>query len=290
MAVIEIQNLRKYYGKQLGTQDVSFSINEGELFGFVGPNGAGKSTTIKVLLGFLFADCGQTSICGKDSAREAKAIKKFTGYVPSDVRFYENMKMEELLKRNGNFYQSDGYGKEAERLCELFELNSSKRFRELSSGNKKKVAIVCAMASKPKVLILDEPTNGLDPMIQKRLFEELKSQTQRGVTVLLSSHNLAEVQLYCNRVAFIKNGTILTVTDLKEVQPRKKITVHGGDQAAIPDAAVITRANGSCTFRCGDDSNSLITLLGKIRPDDFTVENESIEERFMNLYGQEDSR
>lgn len=287
MAVIEIQSIKKYYGKHVGTEDVSFSVKEGELFGFVGPNGAGKSTTIKVLLGFIFATGGSAAIGGLDVIKNTKEIKKFTGYVPSDVRLYGNMKISELLKRNSRFYDSAGHDGEAERLCELLELDTSKRFSELSSGNKKKAAIICAMAPKPKVLILDEPTNGLDPMIQKKLFAELRHQTSGGVTVLLSSHNLAEVQEYCDRVAFIKGGKILAVTDLKEVQPQKIITVQGGDHTTINGLDVMMRDGERCVFKYGGDSTGLLRLLGRMEPEDFTVENESIEEQFMSMYGEE---
>lgn len=287
MAVIEVKNLKKYYGKNLGTEDVSFSVKEGELFGFVGPNGAGKSTTIKMLLGFIFATGGSAAIGGLDVVKDTKEIKKFTGYVPSDVRLYGNLKISELLKRNSCFYEPNGHDVEAGRLCELLELDTSKRFGELSTGNKKKAAIICAMASKPKVLILDEPTNGLDPMVQKKLFAELRNQTSGGVTVLLSSHNLAEVQEYCDRVAFIKSGKILAVTDLKELQPQKIIAVQGGNHAHISGHDVLIRDGEKCVFRHNGDSNGLIALLERIRPDDFTVENESIEEQFMSMYGEE---
>ena len=225
MAVIQVQNLKKNYGKNVGTRDVTFAVNEGELFGFVGPNGAGKSTTIKALLGFLFASDGSAFICGKDVARDSKEIKRFTGYVPSDVRLYDNLRISELLQWNARFHGSAEHDKEAERLCSLFELDPSKRFLELSTGNKKKASIVCALAPQPRVLILDEPTNGLDPMMQKKLFDELITQKERGVTVLLSSHNLTEVGEYCDRVAFIKDGVILAVTDLKNVRHRKIVTI-----------------------------------------------------------------
>lgn len=283
--MIVIKNLRKYYGKHVGTQDVTFSVNRGELFGFVGPNGAGKSTTIKVLLGFVFAKGGSAHIRGLDVASHSKEIKKFTGYVPSDVRLYSSMKTSELLRRNSRFYDVDGQGDEAARLCDLLELDTTKRFRELSSGNRKKVAIVCALASKPAVVIMDEPTNGLDPMIQVRLFAELKKRTGAGVTVLLSSHNLTEVQEYCDRVAFIKDGKILTVTDLAEVDPCKIVTATGGSFEHIRASDVIVRDGDKCVFRHSGSSGALLKLLGDIDPEDFTVQTESIEERFMSMYG-----
>ena len=285
MAEIEIQNLRKHYGKHVGTRDVTFSVNKGELFGFVGPNGAGKSTTIKALLGFIFAQGGSAFICGLDAAACSKEIKRFTGYVPSDIRLYGDMRISELLRRNSSFYKTENHGVEAARLCELLELDISKRFHELSSGNRKKAAIVCALAPKPDVVIMDEPTNGLDPMIQIKLFAELKQRTGEGVTVLLSSHNLTEVQEYCDRVAFIKDGKILTVTDLTQVHPQKIVTVKGGSFEHIEDAEIISRDGDRCVFRHSGNGNALLSLLCSINPEDFTVQTESIEERFMNMYG-----
>jgi ABC-2 type transport system ATP-binding protein len=275
METIQVRSLKKYYGKHVGTRDVTFSVNEGELFGFVGPNGAGKSTTIKALLGFIFANSGSASICGKDVVRDSKEIKRFTGYVSSDVRLYDSLRISELLRWNARFHGGASHVEEAERLCALFEIDKAKRFSELSAGNKKKASIICAIAPQPKVLILDEPTNGLDPMMRKKLFAELKVLTERGVTVLLSSHNLSEVQEYCDRVAFIKDGVILAVTDLKDVKPRKIVTI-------------INETGEQSMFRFDGGGAELLTKLRELAPVDFVVENASIEEQFMHLYGEEE--
>lgn len=212
MSTISINNLEKKYGKNYGTRDVTFSVNEGEIYGFVGPNGAGKSTTIKVLMGFIYSSKGSASIMGLDVVEDTKKIKAFTGYVPSDVNMYSNMSVKELLKRNTKFYDGD-YNDEVKRLVSLFEVDVNKSFDELSTGNKKKVSIICALMASPKVVILDEPTSGLDPMMQKTLLDELKRRAKLGTTILLSSHNLTEVQEYCDKVAFIKSGRIIAVID-----------------------------------------------------------------------------
>jgi len=146
---------------------------------------------------------------------------------------------------------------------------------------------VCALAVKPKVLILDEPTNGLDPMMQKRLFTELKSQSANGVAVLLSSHNLGEVQEYCHRVAFIKQGKILAVTDLKEIrQPQKIVTIWGGKDITHPNMQLLEQKENKRVLRYQGDSASLLKLLHEADMEDFTIENESLEEQFMDLYGK----
>jgi ABC-2 type transport system ATP-binding protein len=285
MEAIQVLNLKKYYGKHLGIENVSFSVKKGEIFGFVGPNGAGKSTTIRILLNFIFSTGGKASICGKDVVIDSREIKKFTGYVPSDVRFYGDMTGKELIKANNGFY-TGSHDKEAERLCSLFGLDPSKKFRELSMGNKKKLAIICALSVKPKVLILDEPTNGLDPMMQKLLFSELKSLVSgNGTAVLLSSHNLAEVQEYCDRVAFIKEGKILSITDLSEkVEPMKILTVWGGKELSHTTLKLLEQEGQKRMYRYSGDSSTLLQLLQDSRPEDFTVEKESLQERFLNLY------
>ncbi len=289
MPVIQIENLKKNYGKHVGTRDVTFSVEQGEIFGFVGPNGAGKSTTLKALMGFILPSGGTASIRGLDVVRESKKIKSFTGYVSSDVRLYPDMRVGELLRRNAAFY-GGGFTDETNRLCALFEIDAGKRFHELSTGNKKKVSILCALQPGPRVIILDEPTNGLDPVMQRTLFTELKRQTQGGATVLLSSHNLAEVQEYCGRVAFIKDGSILAITDLTEAAaPRKIITVTGG--GALPDELeLVGREGQKRVLRSALSGRALLDALAALAPEDFTVENESMEEHFWQLYGKEDNR
>lgn len=291
MTMIEISNLKKSYGKHVGISDVSFAVNEGEIFGFVGPNGAGKSTTIKTLMGFIFADSGTAAIDGLDAAQKSREIKVFTSYVPSEVRLYANMPVGELLRRNASFYPGEHSG-EAKRLCDLFEVDLKKRFSELSSGNKKKVSIVCALIAAPRVIILDEPTNGLDPMMQVRLFEELRTRAHSGTAILLSSHNLAEVQEYCHRVAFIRKGEILTVSDLSgNIESAKIITVSGGQVEPPPELELLRGDNGVRVFRSSLNGAALLSALAELAPEDVTIENESIEDRFRSLYGgEEDER
>ncbi|MDR0381979.1 MAG: ATP-binding cassette domain-containing protein [Oscillospiraceae bacterium] len=286
MSVIQIEHLKKNYGRHVGTRDVTFSVEQGELFGFVGPNGAGKSTTIKALMGFIFPSGGTATICGLDVVRDSRQIKSFTGYVPSDVRLYPHMRVDELLRRNAAFYRGE-YAAETRRLCGLFAVDTKKRFHELSTGNKKKVSILCALQPGPKVIILDEPTNGLDPVMQKLLFAELHKQTAGGATVLLSSHNLAEVQEYCGRVAFIKDGGILAVTDLtKTTAPRKIITVTGGG-AVVDGLEPVSEEGKRRVLRSSLGGRALLDALAALAPEDFTVENESMEEHFWRLYGKE---
>ncbi len=290
MAVIEMHQLKKVYGKTMGISDVTFSVEKGELFGFIGPNGAGKSTTIRILLNMLYPTGGSAKILGLDVAQQSKAIKRETSYVPSDVRLYPDLSVRELLRINAAFYPCDSHQRAAD-LCELFEMDTTKKFRTLSTGNKKKAALILALMNNPKVLILDEPANGLDPMMQSRLFTELKQQTRQGMTVLLSSHNLAEVQAYCDRVAFIKKGRIVQLAELTRLTaPYKVVTVWddrpnllSGD-GFVPVGQQVDRQ----TYQYRGTPVELLGRLAQANPRDFTVENESLEERFMDLYQEED--
>ena len=178
MYIIETNNLTKSYGKSRGIIDVNLKVKEGEIFGFVGPNGAGKSTTIRTLLNFIFPTSGSAKMLGKDIVKESNAIKKYIGYVLSEVRFYDEIKVKDIIKYSSSFY-SGVIQEEVDNLYRLLDVDINKKMSELSLGNKKKVAIVQALIHKPKLLILDEPTNGLDPLIQKKLFELLEEERKK---------------------------------------------------------------------------------------------------------------
>lgn len=166
MYIIETKNLCKSYGKNRGIIDINLKVKEGEIFGFVGPNGAGKSTTIRTILNFIFPTSGSGKILGKDIVKESSEIKKYIGYVPSEVKFYDEVKVKDIIKYSASFYE--GVNKEeVDNLYKILDVDINKKMSELSLGNKKKVAIVQALIHNPKLLILDEPTNGLDPLIQK---------------------------------------------------------------------------------------------------------------------------
>ena len=224
MYIIETSNLSKSYGKNRGIIDINLKIKEGEIFGFVGPNGAGKSTTIRTLLNFIFPTGGSGKILGMDIVKQSKDIKKQIGYVPSEVKFYDEIKIKDIIKYSCSFY--DGINQEdVDKLYELLEVDVEKRMSELSLGNKKKVAIVQALIHKPRLLILDEPTNGLDPLIQKRLFEVLKKANKEGTTVFFSSHNLVEVENFCDRVAVIKEGKIIDTVVLEKLAKKAALKI-----------------------------------------------------------------
>lgn len=213
--VIEISHLTKSYGKNRGVIDVSLNVKEGDIFGFLGPNGAGKSTTIRSMLGFLKINSGTIRILGMDSVKDHEKILKNVGYMPSEAWFYDSMKVADVIK-----YAADVRGldcsKEAAKLCERLKVDTHKKIKQLSLGNRKKVSIVCAMQHRPRLFIFDEPTGGLDPLMQKKFFELINEYVTQGATCLLSTHVLSEVDKYCRNAAIMREGR-LTMLDTPHI-------------------------------------------------------------------------
>lgn len=212
-SVVEIKNLTKSYGKNRGVIDVSLSIEEGDIFGFLGPNGAGKSTTIRSMLGFLKINSGEIKILGMDSIKQHEEILRNVGYMPSEAWFYDSMKVKDVIK-----YAADVRGLdcsvEAEKLCERLKVDKDKKIKQLSYGNRKKVSIVCAMQHRPKLFIFDEPTGGLDPLMQRTFFELVNEYVDEGATCLLSTHVLTEVNKYCRHAAIMREGRLSMLEDV----------------------------------------------------------------------------
>ena len=206
--MIRINHLTKTYGRARGVTDLTLHVPEGSCFGFIGPNGAGKSTTIRTLLGLLSPTAGTAKVLGLDCAGEREKILAQVGYMPSEAMFYPDMRVAEVIRLSAALRRTD-CRREAAALCDALELDTRKRIRELSLGNRKKVSIVCAMQHRPRLYILDEPTSGLDPLVQRAFWAKLEARRQDGATVFLSSHVLYEVQRYCDRAAIIREGRLV---------------------------------------------------------------------------------
>ena len=228
-SAIEISNLTKSYGKNRGVIDVSLTVNEGDIFGFIGPNGAGKSTTIRSMLGFLKFQQGNITILGKDSVRQREEILKDVGYMPSEAWFYPTMKVSEVIKYAAEVRGLD-CSAEAKKLCERLKVDTNKRIKELSLGNRKKVSIVCAMQHRPKLFIFDEPTGGLDPLMQKHFFQLIDEYVADGATCLLSTHVLSEVNKYCKTAAIMREGR-LTMLDSPDINDETFIRFYEEEEA-----------------------------------------------------------
>ena len=288
-AVIEIESLAKYYGKDRGIEDVSLSVDEGEVFGFIGPNGAGKSTTIRTLMALIRPSSGSAKIFGKDCIEYAPEIAHNIGYLAGESSFYERMRVREFLG-----YASELYGKKnnprIKELSERLELDLNKRIENLSLGNKKKVGIVQGLLHSPKLLILDEPTSGLDPLMQQKFFNLIMEENKKGATVLFSSHILSEVQQLCNRVAIIKDGEILSIQDIKSIKhdTYKRFTIRGASlnngKFKIEGVTQLKEREDKVTFLFKGDINLIVKILSGLKLTDVTIEEPTLEEIFLHYY------
>lgn len=275
MSVIEIQNLTKYYGEAVGIDGISLSVEAGEIFGFVGQNGAGKSTTIRLLLNLIFPTSGEAVILGYDCVKDSKKIKENLSYVPSEVTYYPSMKVIDLLNYSVALNKISDSEK-IEKLCNYFELDKNRMIRELSLGNRKKVSIVQALLDDPKVIILDEPTSGLDPLMQDKLFKLLIDEKAKGVCIFLSSHNLSEVEKYCDRVCVIKKGKIVQIDTIAKLNSERKLKL-----------SYKTSDGKEVTEFCEGSINDMIKKLAKIDLNEIEIRRTSLEEDFIKHYEEE---
>ncbi|HNT26427.1 MAG TPA: ABC transporter ATP-binding protein [Anaerolineales bacterium] len=289
MSIIEVSHLTKYYGKSRGIVDVSFSVEEGEIFGFIGPNGAGKSTTIRLLLSLIHPTSGSARVFGKDVATQGPEIRGDIGYLPSEVYYYEGMKVIDLLKYSASFYDHDCRERIRE-LSETMELEMNRRISDLSYGNKKKVGIVQGLLHSPKLLFLDEPTAGLDPLMQRKFFDLIRAENARGVTVFFSSHILGEVQRLCSRVGIIREGKIVEISNIRTLQQNNykkvRLTADGLAPGAfdLPGVTNVQTEDGTLSFFFKGDINAVLQKLSGMQVADVTIEEPTLEEIFMHYY------
>jgi ABC-2 type transport system ATP-binding protein len=289
MRIIEVANLTKFYGKSRGIVDVSFNVEEGEIFGFIGPNGAGKSTTIRLLLSLIHPSSGSAKVFGKDVTAHGPEIRRDIGYLPSEVFYYEGMKVKDLLAYSASFYPGD-HSQRIKELSDLMELELNRRISDLSYGNKKKVGIVQGLLHSPKLLFLDEPTAGLDPLMQRKFFDLIRAENARGVTVFFSSHILGEVQRLCNRVGIIREGKIVEISNIRALQQNnyKKVSVTAPELPAncfdLPGVTNLQRENGAVSFFFKGDINTVLRKLSATPVEDVTIEEPTLEEIFMHYY------
>jgi ABC-2 type transport system ATP-binding protein len=289
---IVLNELTKHYGKHRGINNLSFSVNQGEFFGFIGPNGAGKSTTIRTLMGLIRPTGGSASIFDLDCHSKASVIARDVGYLPSENSYYENMKVRELLQYTADLYGMDCKTKMKE-LADRLNLDLSRKIADLSLGNKKKVGIVSAIMTSPKLIIMDEPTSGLDPLIQQAFYDILKEENSRGATVFFSSHVLSEVQKLCDRVAILKEGQLIGIQSIKELRESGYKKVSLSAKEAIPrdffDLSGIanyaeTADKTSVSFMYNGNITAIIDKLHLLHLDDVLLEQPSLEEIFMHYY------
>ncbi|MBB6454060.1 ABC-2 type transport system ATP-binding protein [Salirhabdus euzebyi] len=289
MAIVEVNKLTKLYKGNVGIKNVSFDVNEGETFGFIGPNGAGKSTTIRTLFNFIYPTSGSAKIFGKDIVTESKEIRKHIGYLPSEVHYYENMKVEELLSYSMKFYKVNNTKRMIE-LAERLDLDLKRKIEDLSFGNRKKVGIVQALIHEPKLLIMDEPTGGLDPLMQNEFYEILAEEKAKGTTIFFSSHILSEVQQTCDRVAIIKDGEIVAVETIENLIKNSvktvTLTLKEPENISLEIEGVLKEeVHGQrLSVLYQGNMKHLLNELNRVDFDDILIEEPSLEDVFLHYY------
>ena len=297
-AVIEVSGLTKSYGTKRGVVDLSFQVGEGEVFGFLGPNGAGKTTTIRLLMALLFPNSGRASIGGLDCWRDAVRVKRLVGYLPSELSLDPNLTGRQILTYFANLRGGVDRGY-AEGLVSRLDLDTSRRFRHYSHGNKQKVGIVQAFMHRPRVLILDEPTSGLDPLNQQEFQQLVFEARAEGRTVLLSSHVLSEVESTCDRVAIIRDGRLVRVggvTELKDIRRHELELTFGSvpPLEAFRNLQGVERVDavpGGVTLRVvvRGEVDALIKLAAQYPLVNIVSQEPSLEDIFLRYYRADDA-
>jgi ABC-2 type transport system ATP-binding protein len=289
--VIRTESLTKHYGKVVGVEGLALEVQEGEVFGFLGPNGAGKTTTIRCLMGLLRPTAGRATVLGLDSWRQSVAVKEKVGYLPGDAALYGRLTGEATIRFIAGF---DGHGrKEGLELASRLALGLDRRVSGYSKGMKQKLAIVLALMKKPPVLIMDEPTNALDPLTQHVLYEILNEYREAGTTILFSSHNLPEVERICDRVGIIRDGQLVGTERMEELRSLRLRNVEIIFTGAVPDGLdalpgvsdLDLQAGNRAQLKLKGDINPLLKRVAQYEVADFSVGHASLEDVFLEFYG-----
>jgi ABC-2 type transport system ATP-binding protein len=297
MKAVEIETLTKRYGAARGVEDLSFDVEGGEIFGYLGPNGSGKTTTIRCMMGLLRPTSGQCCILGEHVVPGRATQHDRIGYLPGDFRAWPGLtprRVLRLLARLGPRHDGD---RRQEELAERLDLNLDRRIRTLSKGNRQKVGIIYAFQHKPDVLILDEPTIGLDPLIRQTVLDLIREAAQGGATILLSSHDLSEVAAVCGRAAILREGRLVELAPISRIvqQGRRHIKVWfvEGTQAPelpadrFPDVSVIQRDSNALHLAYQGPVDALLKWLAQFPVDHVTTPETSLEEAFIQYYQRE---
>lgn len=286
--VIDIKNLKKYFGKTHAVDGVSFTVQQGETFGFLGPNGAGKTTTIRTMMDFIRPTEGTVTLFGLDSRIDSVALKNKIGYLPGNVKLNNNWTGHEHVE----FVEGiRGKDHKAAEIAKRLDLNLNKKFKALSSGNRQKLGIVLALMHSPELLIMDEPTVGLDPLLQNEIYLMLADLKKKGTTIFISSHNLPEVERICDRVGIIKAGKMVAVETLKELSGKRlhKVEVRFANKVKPSEfdfdgVENIEEMPDGLIFSVGGDVNPLLGKLAKYKVTDISITHADLEEVFLKFY------
>lgn len=289
---LAIRNLTKQYGKFRGVDDLSFAVNRGEIFGFLGPNGAGKSTTIRTIMNFQSPTRGSISIFGLDSVRDSVAAKARIGYLAGELAVYEDLTGRQFLQYLGSFNKKFDY-KVVDDLAHRFQAELDRKLRDLSKGNRQKIGLIQAFMHEPDLLILDEPTSGLDPLMQEEFFKLIESVKARGASVFFSSHNLSEIQRVADRAAFIRDGRLVALEDVRVLRDmdvhRLKVTFAGATPSLeslqqIDNVAEAQLAGNTCFVVIRGSVDALIKKIAGYEVTSIDREETNLEDVFLRYY------
>ncbi len=296
MHAIETRRLSKSYGSRRVLDAVSLDIPAGTCCGLLGPNGAGKTTLIRILLGFLRASDGEARVLGQDCWRDGERLRHDVGYLPGEVRFYERLTGARTLA----FFSAvrgGGHAAEIRRLAELFDLDLSRRIRAYSQGMRQKLGLIQALMHRPRLLILDEPTTALDPLVRRTLFAELRQISREGRSVLFSSHTLAEVEELCNEVAILRGGRLVEMSRVDDLRRRAvrhvEITFRDGRAPAAPPPdtlRVISRDDRHLAGTLVGSVDPLLAWLAATAVEDVSISPPHLDDLFMAYYGGTEPR
>ncbi len=288
--IIQTTNLTKFYGKSRGIKDVSITVNKGDIFGFLGPNGAGKSTTIRTILDFIRPTSGSATIFGMDCRKDSVAIRKRIGYIPGDFGLYGHMTGWKFLEYFGGV--RGGFdAASATELANRMDIKLDRKMKEYSRGMRQKVAIIQAFMNSPDLIIMDEPTNGLDPLVQQSFMDMLRERADRGTTIFMSSHVLSEVEKACNRVAIIKEGSIVAEEKVDELRQKsgKVLEVRFKEPLNreifyLPGISNVTRSNGTYRMTVTGNMEELLKEISAYKLADINIHQMTLEDIFMHYY------
>ena len=287
MIPCEVINLKKLFGSVVGVDDVTMNSKEGEILGLIGPNGAGKTTTIRSIVGLIKPTAGEVAIFNENAFKAGYKVRNELGYAGGETSFIPNLSVRDNLK-----FVADVKGVSMDRvdyLATKLELNLTRKSKDLSLGNKKKLGIVMALLSSPKLIILDEPTSGLDPMIRQKFFELMEEEKKRGASIIISSHELSEIQRLCDRVAIIKDGKVIAIEEMAELKTKRLKTVTIETEYSQPEITLAgvsnVKRNGTIvTFNYNGEMSKLIKYLHSIDMINIRIEDASLESMFMYFY------
>lgn len=292
---MELRQLSHVYRNGRGVHGVDLTVHTGEVFGFLGPNGAGKTTLIRTILGLLRPTSGSGQVLGLDIARQSREVRRRVGYLPSDPALYDFLTGQQNL----DFALAVRGVKDRSRvqnLVERLDVDLKRRLKILSRGNKQKVAIVLALAHDPDLLILDEPTSGLDPLVQEAFYSLIREEQQRGKTIFMSSHVLAEAEALCDRVGIIRDGRMVAVDSvegLKKQRVKHVVCEFAGqapDLGALPGVADLRLEGRRAMFRYTGNLNPLMSLLAQGGLVDLNMADPPLEDIFLAFYEQGGAR